>query len=404
MATATATVGNALAASPRLVSILGATGSIGSSTLDLIGRNAENYSVVALTANTDAEGLAECAIRHGAEIAVIGDPARYGILKELLSGSGVVAAAGPDALIEAAQRPADWVMAAIMGAAGLRPTFEAAAQGTHVALANKECLVSAGQVFLDAVSRSGAVLLPVDSEHSAVFQAIDASAGEDVERITLTASGGPFRSWSRAEMAKARPKDALKHPNWSMGRKITVDSATLMNKGLELIEAYYLFPVGADQLDVVIHPQSIVHCMVEYADGSVLAQMSAPDMRTPIAYALAYPERMEAPTERLNFVELKELTFEAPDHERFPALTIARDALAEGARATTLLNAANEIAVQAFLDGQIGFLSICDLVEETLASDRAAGRDEPSTLDDVLALDKIGRELASSLLPRFTLG
>ena len=314
--TATATLSTAPA--PRRVSVLGATGSVGTSTLDLIGRTAERFQVVALTANTDAKGLAELAIRHGAEVAALGDAAGYGELKERLAGTPVVAAAGPDAVIEAAGRPADWIMAAISGAAGLRPTFEAVGQGTHIALANKECLVSAGQVFLDAVDRSGATLLPVDSEHSAAYQVIGQSGSDNIERITLTASGGPFRTWSKEDMARARPDDALKHPNWSMGRKITIDSATLMNKGLELIEAYYLFPVATDQLDVVIHPQSIIHCFVEYADSSVLAQMSAPDMRTPIAYSLACPERMWAPTKRLKLTELSELTFEEPDVTRFP--------------------------------------------------------------------------------------
>lgn len=403
MVTAAATLGRRPARAPRRVSILGATGSVGSSTLDLIERNTELYDVVALTANTDAAGLAESAIRHGAELAVIGDPDRYSILKELLAGTGIEAAAGEAALSDAARRPADWVMAAIIGAAGLRPTFEAVAQGTHVALANKECLVSAGNVFLDAVNRSGAVLLPVDSEHSAIFQAIDDTQGDALERITLTASGGPFRTWSAERMAGATPEDALKHPNWSMGQKITIDSATLMNKGLELIEAYYLFPVDADQLDIVIHPQSIIHCLVEYADGAVLAQMSAPDMRTPIAYSLAYPNRMSAPTERLDLTALKQLTFEAPDMVRFPALGLARQALEAGAKATTILNAANEVAVEAFLGKRIGFLSICGLVEAALESGPASREDDPASLDDILALDKIGRDLATKLLPRFTL-
>lgn len=400
MATAAATIGRTPEQAPRRVSILGATGSIGASTLDLIARDAARYRIVALTAHTDAKGLAELAIRHNAEFAAVGDPECYGELKRRLDGTGVEAAAGDEALVEAARRPADWVMAAITGAAGLRPTFEAVRQGTHVALANKECLVCAGQVFMDAVSRSGAMLLPVDSEHSAAFQAIGRSAESAIERLTLTASGGPFRTWSRERMAAVRPEDALKHPNWSMGRKITIDSATLMNKGLELIEAYYLFPVAADRLGAVIHPQSIVHCLVEYADGSVLAQMSAPDMRTPIAYSLAYPERMWAPTERLDLARLKELTFETPDEERFPALRIAREALEAGARATIILNAANEIAVDAFLEGRIGFLSIPRLVEESLAGG-AAMPPEPDSLDDVLALDRIGRDVASMLLPRF---
>jgi len=402
MVTAAVSLDRRPAEVPRTVSVLGATGSVGSSTLDLIARNAERYKVVALTAHRDAEKLAECAIRHEAEVAVIGDPACYSALKDLLAGTGIEVAAGEQALIEAAGRPADWLMAAIIGAAGLRPTFEAVSQGTHVALANKECLVSAGNVFLDAVARSGAVLLPVDSEHSAIFQAIDESHHQSLERIVLTASGGPFRTWSKERMSGARPEDALKHPNWSMGQKITIDSATLMNKGLELIEAYYLFPVEADQLDIVIHPQSVVHCLVEYADGSVLAQMSAPDMRTPIAYSLAYPNRMEAPTDRLDLTAIGQLTFEAPDPDRFPGLRLARGALEEGARATTILNAANEVAVEAFLQRRIGFLSICALVEAALESGAASRENEPSCLEDILDLDKIGRDLATGMLPRFT--
>ena len=398
MVTATATLSTAPA--PRSVSVLGATGSVGSSTLDLIGRTADRFQVVALTANTNARGLAELAIRHGAEFAALGDPAGYGELKERLAGTSVVAAAGAEALVEAAGRPADWIMAAISGAAGLRPTFEAAGQGTHIALANKECLVSAGQVFLDAVDRSGATLLPVDSEHSAAYQVIGQSGADNIERITLTASGGPFRTWSLGDMAKARPDDALKHPNWSMGRKITIDSATLMNKGLELIEAYYLFPVATDQLDVVIHPQSIIHCFVEYADSSVLAQMSAPDMRTPIAYSLAYPERMWAPTKRLNLTELSELTFEEPDVTRFPALRIARAAMEAGCRETAILNAANEVAVQAFLDGRIAFTSICELVEAALESTNV-DQGAPSELEDIIRLNETGRSLAYTLLPKF---
>lgn len=389
---------------PRRLTVLGATGSVGCNTLDLVGRTPEKFEIVALTANRNARDLAELAIRHKAEVAVVADPGAFGELKDCLSGTSVEATSGADALIEAASRPADWTMASIMGAAGLRPTFAAARQGGHIALANKECLVTAGQIFVDAVGKSGAVLLPVDSEHSAAFQALGDSAGEGVERITLTASGGPFRTWSVEEMARARPEDALKHPNWSMGQKLTIDSATLMNKGLELIEAYHLFPVETGQLDVVIHPQSIIHCLVEYSDGSVLAQMSMPDMRTPIAYSLAYPDRMWAPTERLNFANLKELTFEVPDESRFPALRITREVLEASPRASAILNAANEIAVQSFLNGKIGFLSISKLVEATLERDAGSGQALPRDLDDILALDKIGRELATELLPRFILG
>lgn len=389
-------------AEPRRVSILGATGSIGTSTFDLLDRNPGAYDVVALTANHNVAALAELALRHGAELAVVADSGRYAELKEELSGSGVEAAAGEDAVAEAASRPADWIMAAISGAAGLRATFEAARQGTHLAFANKECLVSAGDVFMKVVAAAETTLLPVDSEHSAAFQAIESSMPEAIERIVLTASGGPFRTWSVEQLATVQPADALKHPNWSMGRKITVDSATLMNKGLELIEAYHLFPVEKDQLGVVVHPQSIVHCLVEYTDGSVLAQMSSPDMRTPIAYSLAWPKRMWSPTERLDLAKLAELTFEAPDESQFPALRVASAALDTGGSATTILNAANEIAVGAFLEGQIGFMSIPDLVESTLdAAADGIGKQKASTLDDVLHIDLEGRILASELLVRF---
>lgn len=403
MTVATAQIDPSAAIAPRRVSVLGATGSIGSSTLDLIGRDSQAYDVVALTANTNAETLAGLAIEHQAQIAVVADTDQYEALKAALSGTGIQAAAGLPALLEAASRPADWIMAAITGAAGLRPTFEAVAQGTHIALANKECLVSAGEVFMAAVASTGTMLLPVDSEHSAAFQAIDETNAEGIERIVLTASGGPFREWPMDRLAEATPEQALKHPNWSMGPKITVDSATLMNKGLELIEAYYLFPVGVEQLGVVIHPESIVHCLVEYFDGSVLAQLSCPDMRTPIAYSLTWPNRMRTPTERLDLAKLGQLTFEAPDERRFPALRIAHDALATGGCAPTVLNAADEVAVHAYLQGQIGFASIPALVEATLeASLRSIGQQQPSTLDDVLEIDYAGRALALSLLPNFS--
>lgn len=399
MSIAAAHVTSAPAKPPRRISVLGATGSIGCSTLDLVGRDAAGFHVVALTANSNAQELARLAIEHGAELAVLADPNGYAELKNALAGTGVEAAAGPDALLEAARRPADWIMAAIVGAAGLRPTFEAVRHGTHLALANKECLVSAGHIFMDAVARSEARLLPVDSEHSAAFQAIHETAIADIQRIILTASGGPFRTWSKEAMAAAGPDDALQHPNWSMGRKVTIDSATLMNKGLELIEAHHLFSVTPDQLDVVIHPQSIVHCLVEYADGSVLAQMSSPDMRTPIAYSLAWPGRMWAPTKRLDLAELGSLSFEKPDESRFPALRIAREALRDGPSATTVLNAANEVAVEAFLERKMGLPSIPALVEATLDAATSRGFGEAETLDEVLAMDEAARSLAHSLLP-----
>ena len=390
---------------PRRVSILGATGSVGGNTLDLIGRDPAAYEVIALTANTNAKALADLAKRHRAQLAVVADEASYPDLKSALAGTGIEAAAGPAALTEAAGRPADWIMAAISGAAGLRPTIEAARQGTHLAFANKECLVSAGEVFMATVAAARTTLLPVDSEHSAAFQAIDGSPPESIERIVLTASGGPFRTWPLEKLAGAKPEDALKHPNWTMGRKITIDSATLMNKGLELIEAFHLFPVEPHQIGVLVHPQSIVHCLVEYADGSVLAQMSAPDMRTPIAYSLAWPKRMWSPTERLDLARLGELTFEAPDETRFKALRLARETLEKGGSASTVLNAANEVAVEAYLKEEIGFLSICDAVEATLeeAGDDLLGTAAAATLEDVLQIDAQARALAARVLGRFAL-
>ncbi len=383
----------------RRVSVLGATGSIGESTLDLVGRLGDEIEVVALTAQCNTAKLADLAVRHRARIAVIGEDARYGELKELLSGTGIRVAAGEDALIDAASEPADCTVAAIVGAAGLRPTFAAARQGRRVALANKECLVSAGQVFLDEIARSGAELLPVDSEHSAAFQALNGAHPSSIEKIVLTASGGPFRDWTLAALEAATPEQALKHPNWSMGAKITIDSATLMNKGLELIEAFHLFPVGIDQLGTVVHPQSIVHCLVHYTDGSVLAQLSCPDMRTPISLSLAWPSRMQAPTARLDLAKIGALTFEAPDEERFPALRIAREALRRGGSAPAVLNAANEIAVQAFLDRRIGFRDIARSVGDMLDAAEGLGlMREPDSLEDVLDVDRQARRLAQVAL------
>ncbi len=385
----------------RRVSVLGATGSVGTSTLELIGHNSTDYSVVALTAHHNVDKLAQLAIAHDAKFAVIGDPAQYGALKSLLGGTGIEIAAGPDALVEAAERPVDWVMAAIIGAAGLRPTLAAVHAKTCVALANKECLVSAGSVFMRAVTESGSTLLPVDSEHSAAFQVLDRSANDKIERIVLTASGGPFRTWPRSQIETAGPEAALKHPNYAMGAKITIDSATLMNKGLELIEAYHLFGVRADQLAVVVHPQQIVHAMVEYADGSVLAQMGAPDMRTPIAYSLAWPRRMYAPTERLDLTRIANLTFEAPDLERFPALGLAQHALRRGGASCTILNAANEIAVEAFLQRRISFYGIAHVVEGAMSAAEARGLSaEPANLEEVLDIDLAGRDLARALLAK----
>jgi len=387
--------------SVRRVSVLGATGSVGQNTLDVIGRNPHLFEVVALTANSNAELLAEIAIRHRAQLAVLADENRFGELKERLSGTGIEAAAGPAALIEAASRPADYVMAGIAGAAGLRPTLAAVSQGRRVALANKECLVCAGQIFMEAVRKAGTELVPVDSEHSAAFQMIAGSEPSAIERIVLTASGGPFRTWSLQQLEHATPQEALMHPNWSMGRKITIDSATLMNKGLELIEAYHLFPVEPNQLEVVVHPQSIIHALVGYRDGSMLAQLANPDMRTPIAASLAWPARMAAPTKRIDLIELGTLSFERPDETRFRALALARQALEIGGMAPGVLNAANEVAVEAFLTGRLEFLHIAQLVAEAL--EVAAGHGllvEVKDLGTVLAIDAAARELTLNLLEK----
>jgi 1-deoxy-D-xylulose-5-phosphate reductoisomerase len=383
----------------KRVSVLGATGSVGKSTLDLIGRNPAMFEVVALTANRNVEALAELAVRHRAALAVIADERRYGALKESLAGSGIEAAAGGAALIEAATRSADCVVAGIMGAAGLQPTLAAVAQGRRVALANKECLVLAGEIFMDAVRAAGTELVPVDSEHSAAFQAIAGADPDSIERIVLTASGGPFRTWTLEQLARATPKEALRHPNWSMGRKITIDSATLMNKGLELIEAYHLFPVEADQLEVVVHPQSIIHALVAFRDGSMLAQLASPDMRTPIALGLTWPSRMATPTKRIDLLELGQLSFERPDEKRFLALALGRQALQRGGMAPAVLNAANEVAVEAFLQERLGFLQIAQLVANTL--DMAEGRGllgEAKDLSSVVAVDTAARQLALNLL------
>ncbi|MFM5913844.1 MAG: 1-deoxy-D-xylulose-5-phosphate reductoisomerase [Chakrabartia godavariana] len=376
----------------KTVSILGATGSIGQSTLDLLMRAPDQYRVLALTAATDVDGLAAAAKAAQARLAVIADETRYEALKQALSGTGIDVAAGPQALVEAAVLDADWTMAAIVGCAGLAPTLAALEQGRTVALANKEALVSAGDLMLSVARRSGATLLPTDSEHNAVFQCLDQSAPKGVARIILTASGGPFRTWSHAEMKAAVPEQALKHPNWSMGAKITIDSATMFNKGLELIEAHYLFDMPADRLDVIFHPQSVIHSMVEYVDGSVLAQMGAPDMRIPIAHCLAWPDRIDTPVARLNLAEIARLDFEAPDEARFPALRLARAAMVAGGAKPAILNASNEVAVAGFLQRRIAFTDIAEIVESVLhAYDPAA----PSAISDVLEIDGEARRLAA---------
>jgi 1-deoxy-D-xylulose-5-phosphate reductoisomerase len=376
---------------PKSVSILGSTGSVGCSTIDLIRRQPADFRVEALSGNRNVDLLARQAIELNAKLAVVADPKRYGDLKDALSGTGISVAAGPEAVVEAASRPAEWVMAAIVGAAGLAPTLEAVKRGATVGLANKECLVSAGDIFIREIERHGATLLPVDSEHSAIFQVFEFDQPEKVSKIILTASGGPFRTTSKADMAKVTPEQAVAHPNWDMGAKISIDSATMMNKGLELIEAFHLFPVSEAQIEILVHPQSIIHSLVEYVDASVLAQLGTPDMRTPIAYALAWPCRMPAPAPKLSLAEIGTLTFEAPDPERFPALRLAREALRAGGSAPTVLNAANEIAVARFLAGEIGFLDIPRLVESALEAIPAS---DISTLDDVLAADAEARRVA----------
>ena len=386
-------------AAPRRVTILGSTGSIGCNTIDLIARHPEAFEVEALTAQRSVAQLAEQARAVGASRAVIGDAALHGALKEALTGTDTVAAAGREALVEAAAAPADFVMAGIVGAAGLRPTLAAAAQGAVIGLANKECLVCAGSLMLAEVERGGATLLPVDSEHNAIYQVFDFERADSVEKIVLTASGGPFREASMETMAQATPEQAVAHPNWDMGAKISVDSATMMNKGLEMIEAFHLFPVDAEQIEVLVHPQSVIHSMVAYEDGSVLAQLGTPDMRTPIAYALAWPARMAAPSPRLDLATLGRLTFEPPDPVRFPALRLAREALTQGGSAPIVLNAANEVAVGGFLERRIGFLEIARLVERCLeqTNHRAIGG-----LDDVYAMDGAAREHAEGLLANDT--
>ncbi len=380
----------------RRVTVLGATGSVGTSTLSLVEAANETgdgeIDVVALTANSQAEQLASLAIRHGAKFAAIRDPEHYETLKSALAGTGIDCGAGDDAVIEAALMDADWVMAAIVGAAGIQPLLAAAERGADIAFANKECLVCAGEAVLDAVARGGGRLLPVDSEHNAIFQVFDFARPERVRRIILTASGGPFRARSRDSLRTVTAAEAVKHPNWSMGAKISVDSATMMNKGLERIEAAFLFPVPQDNIEILVHPQSVIHSMVDYVDGSVLAQLGPPDMTIPIASALAWPDRVPTPIKPLDLVEIATMTFEAPDEERFPALRQAREALAAGGFATAVLNAANEVAVDAFLKGHLGFLDIADVTEHCLETAQPSG--VPTDLEAVLAADLAARRVA----------
>jgi 1-deoxy-D-xylulose-5-phosphate reductoisomerase len=372
----------------RKISILGATGSVGKSTLDLVERNPDRFEVVAVTAATNAQALADIARRTGASLAVVADESRLGELEELLVGTNCRAAAGEAALVEAASAESDLLIAAIVGCAGLRPVMAAVDAGKPVALANKEALVTAGELMTRAAAASGATLLPIDSEHNAIFQCLAGARIEDVSRIILTASGGPFRTASPDLIASATPAQAVAHPNWSMGAKISVDSATMMNKGLELIEARYLFSLPSDRIEVLIHPQSVVHSLVEFVDGSVLAQLGSPDMRIPIAYALAWPERIETPAQRLDLASLARLDFEEADLTRFPALRLAREALQAGGAAPIVLNAANEVAVAGFLEGRLRFLDIADFVERALVR---LDFGTPSSIEDVLEIDRATR-------------
>ena len=379
---------------PRSVTVLGSTGSIGKSAAKLFALHHERFEIVALTAYSNAQALAEQAIALKARRAVIGDESRYLELKAALSGTNIEAAAGEEAIVEAARMPAQIVVAGVVGAAGLMPTLAAIQRGATVALANKECLVCAGPLVMEEVKRRNATLIPVDSEHSAIFQVFDFARPEAVDKIILTASGGPFRNHTAAQMRDVTPEQAVRHPNWDMGAKISVDSATMMNKGLEIIEAFHLFPVKESQLEVLIHPESIIHSMVSYIDGSVLAQMGTPDMATPIAHALAWPDRMESASRKLDFTTLKSLTFDTPDTDRFRALKLAREALRAGGSAPAVLNAANEIAVARFLKHEVGFTDIIRIIEATLEQipNRAL-----QSIEDVIEIDNHSRRIARGL-------
>ncbi len=385
----------------RTISIFGATGSVGTSTLDLVRRDPGAYDVQALTAHSDVDGLAKLAREFGAKLAVISDEDRYDDLKAALAGSNIGVAAGKQALCDAADCDPEWTMAAIVGCAGLEPVMAAIGRGKTVALANKESLVSAGALMMAAVARSGATLLPVDSEHNALFQCLAGGQIAEVRRLILTASGGPFRDWSLARMEAVTPEQAVAHPNWSMGAKISVDSATMMNKGLELIEAHHLFPVGHEQIEILVHPQSVVHSMVEYMDCSTLAQLGPTDMKVPIASALAWPQRIESGCSPLDLAAIGRLDFEAPDLVRFPALDLARGALRRGGTAPATLNAANEIAVAAFLDRRIGFLDIARLVARVMDTADTA---EPCGLQDIFTVDRATRARTCEFVGEMTRG
>ncbi|MBV8926558.1 MAG: 1-deoxy-D-xylulose-5-phosphate reductoisomerase [Bradyrhizobium sp.] len=389
----------------RSVTVLGATGSIGDSTMDLLRAAPGLYRVEALTGNSNVRGLASLAREFDARFVAIADPSRLVELKEALAGTRTECGAGESAIIEAAARPADWVMAAVSGAAGLKPALAAVDRGATVALANKECLVCAGDFFMQRAQKAGACILPADSEHNALFQALGSGNREELVRVIITASGGPFRTWDPADIEQATLAQALKHPNWSMGQKITIDSASMMNKGLEVIEAAYLFSLTPDQIDVLVHPQSIVHGMVEFSDQSVVAQLGAPDMRIPIAHCLGWPDRIsKGPAARLDLAKIGQLTFEEPDFERFPALRLAYESLRTGRGATTVFNAANEVAVAAFIAGQIKFGAIARLVEATLEAWIRSGNLAPlESADDAIAVDHKARNKAASLLPQIAL-
>jgi 1-deoxy-D-xylulose-5-phosphate reductoisomerase len=395
---------NKAAASARTVTVLGATGSIGDSTMDLLRGDRDRYQVEALTANSNVEGLAKLAREFGARFAAVADPTKLDALKDALAGTRTECGAGESSIIEAAARPADWVMAAVSGAAGLKPALAAVDRGAAVALANKECLVCAGDFFMQRAAKAGACILPADSEHNALFQALSSGNRDELVRVIITASGGPFRTWASSDIEQATLAQALKHPNWSMGQKITIDSASMMNKGLEVIEAAYLFALTPDEIDVLVHPQSIIHGMVEFSDRSVVAQLGAPDMRIPIAHCLGWPDRIVGPSARLDLAKIGQLTFEAPDFERFPGLRLAYDALRARGGLTTVFNAANEVAVGAFIAGKIRFGAIARLVEATMNDWVRAGNLAPlASADDAISVDHNARNKAASLLPQIAL-
>ena len=388
-------------ATVRSITVLGATGSIGDSTMDLIRASPERYKVEALTANSNVEGIVKLAKEFGARFVAVADESKGEELRAALAGTGIETGAGESAVTEAAARTADWVMAAVSGAAGLKPALAAVDRGATVALANKECLVCAGDFFMDRAAKAGATILPADSEHNALFQALASGSRDELTRVIITASGGPFRTWKAEDIEQATLAQALKHPNWSMGQKITIDSASMMNKGLEVIEASYLFALAPDEIDVLVHPQSIIHGMVEFTDFSVVAQLGTPDMRTPIAHCLGWPNRIsKGRAAPLDLARIGSLTFEAPDYARFPGLKLAYDALRTGSGATTVYNAANEIAVAAFIAGKIRFGAIARLVEATMNEWVRAGNLAPlSSADDAISVDHKARKLAASLLP-----